>query len=188
MSERDDPKRLQENLPQPTEKKSSAEEPETGAPGGVVLPPQAETQLERLGVNPHDPNVRNAVIIGMSFAGPIPPPNMLAEYEKVVPGLATQIIEWTNAQRQHRQALERLKTEGAERRMNRGQILAGIVALGGLGIAGVVGIFGSAIVGSIIAIVAVGGPTAAVFLARNWGSTAPSKLPSASSKKDPPAT
>jgi uncharacterized membrane protein len=105
---------------------------------------------------------------------PLPPAPILAEYEKAYPGLIAKFVEWTDSQRGHRQALENLRQERSERRMDRGQIIAGSVALWGLTVAAVVGIFGNPWVAGIIAIVAIGGPTAAVILARNTG---PAKKP-----------
>ena len=111
----------------------------------------------------------------------------LADYERAIPGLGKQIVEWTETQRKHRQALEKQRTDGAEHRMDRGQILAGVVALGGLIVAGIVGIFGSAVVGSIIAVVSIGGPTAAVGIVRNWGRTStPTPPPTPKPPKDSP--
>jgi uncharacterized membrane protein len=91
----------------------------------------------------------------------LPPPRILAEYEKDFPGLVDRIIGWTEEQRKHRQSLERLQTEGSEKRMNRGQLIAGGLACWGLTMAVVAG------AGIAIAVVSIGGPTAAIWLARN---------------------
>lgn len=50
--------------------------------------------------------------------------------------------------------------------MDRGQLGALSVALLGLVIAGVVGIYGSSIAAAVIAVVPIGGPTAGIFFAR----------------------
>jgi uncharacterized membrane protein len=107
----------------------------------------------------------------MMFSGslPLPPPSVLAEYNAAYPGLVDKIVEWTEIQRQHRQALERQTAEGSERPMNRGQLIAATVAIWGLTLAAAVGIFGNPYVATVIAIVAIGGPTAALLLARNTG-------------------
>jgi uncharacterized membrane protein len=39
-----------------------------------------------------------------SFLGPIPPPDVLAGYERVLPGLAERIVSAADAERRHRQA------------------------------------------------------------------------------------
>lgn len=91
---------------------------------------------------------------------------MFKQYEDSFPGTVEQIIKLTVQQGRHRQELERLKTQGEERRLNRGQFIAASVALLGIAIAGFVGLYGNLWVAGVIAIVGVGGPTAAVWLAR----------------------
>jgi uncharacterized membrane protein len=104
---------------------------------------------------------------------PLPPSIILEEYEKSFPGLGTKIISWTEEQRRHRQGLERQRTEGAERRMDRGQMIAAGVAIWGLTLAAAVGIFGSSYVGIALAVVSIGGPTAAIWLAKGMNQKAP---------------
>jgi uncharacterized membrane protein len=143
-----------------------------------VIPPGLDTVLRTAGINP-TPEVTKAIEISlMMFRGslPLPPPPILSEYEKAFPGLTNKIIGWTEEQRTHRQALERQRTDGAERRMDRGQYIAAGVALWGLTMAALAGVW-SAPVGIVIAIVAIGGPTAAIWLARNGGQP---KLPNPS--------
>jgi uncharacterized membrane protein len=70
----------------------------------------------------------------MTLSGslPLPPPVVLQEYNSAFPGLVQQIVAWTEEQRQHRMALERLRTQSSERKLNRAQWIAATVALGGL--------------------------------------------------------
>ncbi len=42
-----------------------------------------------------------------SFSGPLPPPNILSGYEKVLPGSADRIIKMAETQIAHRQGLEK---------------------------------------------------------------------------------
>jgi hypothetical protein len=65
--------------------------------------------------------------------------------------------------------LEALATSGSERRQNLGQILTFLLAALGLGLSALVGILGSPVVASVIAVVSVGGPAAAFVLARTLG-------------------
>lgn len=46
------------------------------------------------------------MIMSSSFQGPLPPPNLLANYDDVVPGLASKIANWTTDQTDHRQSME----------------------------------------------------------------------------------
>ncbi|MSO98590.1 MAG: DUF2335 domain-containing protein [Rhodospirillaceae bacterium] len=126
--------------------------------------------LQNAGKNPSSSNLTKAIFsLTMMSSGPLPPPTMLAEYERAIPGLGQKIVGWTEQQREHRQSPERLRIDGSERRMNRGQIIAASVALFGLALAASVGMWGISSVGITIAIVSVGGPTAAVALARYSG-------------------
>jgi hypothetical protein len=74
-----------------------------------VIPPGLDTVLRKAGIDP-TPDVTKAIEISlMMFRGslPLPPPPILAEYEKTFPGLTEKIIHWTEEQRTHRQSLER---------------------------------------------------------------------------------
>ena len=88
---------------------------------------------------------------------PLPSPDLLKQYEDSFPGTVEQLIKLTVQQGRHRQELERLKTQGEERRLNRGQLIAASVALLGIAIAGFVGLYGNPWVAGVIAIVGVGG-------------------------------
>lgn len=55
-----------------------------------------------------------------TFRGPLPPPELLRQYNEIVPGSAKQILEGAAAQATHRQSLERTTVEGAAKRADRG--------------------------------------------------------------------
>jgi uncharacterized membrane protein len=74
---------------------------------------------------------------------PLPPPQLLAEYQDVLPDLPQRLINWTETQSAHRRELEMLQAEGQEKRMNRGQSGALAVSVIGLVIAGIVGVYGN---------------------------------------------
>lgn len=137
------------------------------------IPAPLERALREAGVNTHDPEVQRTLqVISVSSIVargtlPLPPPQLLAEYQQVLPDLPQRLINWTETQSAHRRELELLKAEGQERRMNRGQWGALAVSLIGLVIAGVVGVYGNGITASFIALFSVGGPAAAVLLASN---------------------
>ncbi|QPF82629.1 DUF2335 domain-containing protein [Bradyrhizobium genosp. L] len=155
--------------PEPSKETASPKEREQGQLP-EVLPPALEGALETAGVDVSDPQVTKAIQVSARFfvargSLPIMPPDILAEYEQEFPGLGQKIISWTEQQRTHRQNLERQRTEGSERRMDRGQLIAGGVAVWGLSLATLAAIFGNAWAAGIIAIVAIGGPTSAIWLA-----------------------
>ena len=99
-------------------------------------------------------------------SSPLPSPAVLADYARIDPVLPAKFTDQFVAQGAHRMQLEDLVTRGSERRQNLGQLLTFTLAISGLGLAALCGIFGNPIVGSILAIVSVGGPMAAFVLAR----------------------
>jgi uncharacterized membrane protein len=51
-----------------------------------------------------------------SYSGPLPPPEQLAGYERVLPGAADRILAMAESQAEHRQNLEQTAIGGASRR------------------------------------------------------------------------
>jgi len=63
------------------------------------------------------------------FSGPLPSPEVLAEYAKIYPGLEKAIVEMAQTQTSHRIELERTVVFSREKQSNRGQIFAFILAI-----------------------------------------------------------
>ena len=107
--------------------------------------------------------------------GPLPRPEVLAEYDRALPGLAAKLVEWTENETGHRHQLEETSFDEAKSLRSRAQVFGVVVSVTGLAVSGVVGVF-SAINGSIsgataasvIAIVSIGGPFSARLLAAAW--------------------
>src|ERR1700730_5856526 len=141
-----------------------------------IVPSVLESALRNVGVDPNDRNVSKALAISltMMFSGSLPlaPPQILKEYGNIRPELIDKLIEWTEQQSAHRRNLETLRTEGSERRMYRAQYIGAAVALGGLSLAAYVAHY-SAAAAIAIALVSVGGPTAAIWLAHNMRRQSP---------------
>ena len=167
------PNKNKSKLPDPTGGSTPADvdSVEPSVPSEVeILPPEAQQKLKELGIDLDDPKFRRVLGVFLeAYSGPIPPPSMLAQYEKVRPGIVDKIIDWNDRQMLHRHTLEKESSNRSEDRMDRGQWLAGGAMIFGLIIAGLVGVYGNGWVASVIAIVAVGGPTAAVALTRHLG-------------------
>jgi uncharacterized membrane protein len=155
-----------------------------------LIPAALDSALRTAGIDTSDPNVSRALEISltMMFSGslPLPPPPILKEYESLRPGLVDKFVEWTEQQANHRRSLEAENARRTQDRFDRGQLIAASVAIGGLFISGAVGIFGNPWTSAIIAIVAVGGPTAAIWLARNVRTQQP-KSPTLPPAPQPPA-
>jgi uncharacterized membrane protein len=63
-----------------------------------------------------------------TFAGPLPPPEALARYNEILPGLAERIVAMAERQSQHRQGLEKTVIDGRTRNESMGQWFAFILA------------------------------------------------------------
>jgi uncharacterized membrane protein len=112
------------------------------------------------------PNQKNRRVtvphIASEFRGPLPPPEMLAKYERVFPGCAERIVAMTEQQGRHRRWTESTivtaSIDSEKRGSNYGLILASVALIGsfvlmGMGrtvpgltvffvdIAGIVGVF-----------------------------------------------
>jgi uncharacterized membrane protein len=64
------------------------------------------------------------------FVGPLPSPDVLAEYEKVVPGLAARLEAFATEDLTHRRDLEAALVEQQGRLARRGQRFAFVIAAG----------------------------------------------------------
>jgi uncharacterized membrane protein len=71
-----------------------------------------------------------------SFSGPLPPPEILARYDQVIPGAAKKIIGMADRQSRHRQSLERLVIESDVRRSKTGLRAGLAVCLTGILVGG----------------------------------------------------
>lgn len=74
-----------------------------------------------------------------AFQGPLPPPEVLARYNDVVPNGAERIVAMAESQLRHRQDLESTVVHGNVRAESRGQnyafILGLLTIMGGIGLA-----------------------------------------------------
>lgn len=73
-----------------------------------------------------------------AFQGPLPPPEALEQYGRIVPNGADRIVAMAESQMRHRQALESAVVNGNVEAQRRGQVMGfilGLVAiLGGIGL------------------------------------------------------
>ncbi|HEX9646612.1 MAG TPA: DUF2335 domain-containing protein [Alphaproteobacteria bacterium] len=124
--------------------------------------------LRRAAIDPDDPDAQLIISAAHSwtYRGPIPPPGMLKQYDAVIPGLADRMVGGWDDERRHRHSLEDRAFEGDESRMNRAQYHALTLGLLGIVAAGVIAILDGWEAAAVVAIVAIGGPTAATALSR----------------------
>lgn len=94
-----------------------------------------------------------AVIRNEYFSGPLPPPNVLASYDKVIDGAAERILKMAEKEQQHRHETDSCALLGEINKDKRGQQFGfGIAILFGL-IAFILGLTGQPWLGGIIATV-----------------------------------
>lgn len=74
------------------------------------------------------------------FSGPLPPPEVLESYDRIVPGAAKKLIAMALRQSKHRQELERKVIESDVRRSRDGLWVGGILSLTSI-ILGAVAVF-----------------------------------------------
>ena len=125
---------------------------ETQSPAEI---PESGEELEEL-----------LVRVSERFAGPIPPPPVMKQYEEILPGSADRILKMAENQSEHRRWMEKKRLSSSNREVHFGQIfgfLIGIVAIvtggytalsgapipgGFIGTAGVVGLVSVFVIGS----------------------------------------
>jgi uncharacterized membrane protein len=155
-------------------------EGEPDAPAGLVpaLPDRAEAEQDALvrkvtDVNPRggapaapSPFPPGAVIVA-TYAGPLPPPQILAGYKEVIPDLPERLVRAWEDEAKHRRDLERkqheadVRTQDARRIDDTRRVVFGFVlGLVGLAAAAAIGIAGHATAAAVV-----GGGSLAVMVA-----------------------
>jgi uncharacterized membrane protein len=74
-----------------------------------------------------------SVFRAASFSGPLPPPEMLRQYNEIAPGMAERIVAMAEEQSSHRRTLEKKVVFGNELRAHIGQWMAFAISLAGIG-------------------------------------------------------
>ena len=98
-----------------------------------------ETKEQEL-INPQEPEVieKEAAAVGKvvvqaikeEFSGPIPPPDLIEKYERIIPGSADRIMTMAEKQAAHRQAMEKKMIESESRDGLLGIIFAFLLGIG----------------------------------------------------------
>jgi uncharacterized membrane protein len=139
--------------------------------------------LRREGIDPSDPKTSRVLEISMMIASgssALPPAFTVEPWEHLYPGISRKFVEWTEVQSAHRRYIEKQRADRSEARQDRSQTFTVTIAIVGLSLATIVGVWGNPWVAGVIATVAVGGPAAAVAIANRGRSASP-----ASKRKSP---
>lgn len=68
------------------------------------------------------------------FEGPLPPPAVLEQFERVLPGAASRILAFAEDQFRHRLSIETMIVSANTRALNRGQWFGFSVVMAGMGL------------------------------------------------------
>ncbi|HEU4559450.1 MAG TPA: DUF2335 domain-containing protein [Longimicrobium sp.] len=90
----------------------------------VAPPPARQPSLKH-----EEPRAPQVMVARSLFSGPVPPPDLLAEYELIVPGAAKYFFEALERQSLHRQEMERTAFATAIRHERMGMWLAFVIAM-----------------------------------------------------------
>lgn len=93
-----------------------------------------------------------------AYSGPIPSATELKKYNDIHPNFADRIIRMTEKEVEHRHTVTENNTKEERALQKRGQIFSASIAISGMVIAAIVGIWGSPAVGYTIAGGALGSP------------------------------
>ena len=99
----------QSTAPQP---KSDDEPQESNESQESIAIPESKEELKKL-----------LLAVSQEFAGPIPPPSMMKQYEETLPGSADRILKMAETQSEHRQWMEKKILSFSNREVHIGQML-----------------------------------------------------------------
>lgn len=109
-----------------------------------------------------------------TFAGPIPPPEFLAEYDKICPGLGDRLVKMAEDEAAHRRSIETKLTDAqvedlraGRREARRGQICALITVLAVVGGSVYIAAQGHEIAAGLLGIGGLGGVVATFIYGRD---------------------
>ncbi len=125
--------------------------------------PLMASQEERIAKRVEQKLVRATM---QSFSGPLPPPNLLSQYNLVVPNGAERIMAMAEKQQEHRQGIEHCVVHGNKFDQRLGLVL-GFIVMMTVAAAGVWCVsIGKDITGLTALVTAVGGPVTAFIYGR----------------------
>lgn len=95
---------------------------------GELEPDRSQNDSENLSAS-------QKVLISGQFSGPLPPPAYLEHYERVLPGAAERIFDWSEQEQRQRHDFENFLAKSVTRQQERGQIFAFLIGIGALALA-----------------------------------------------------
>lgn len=143
---------------------SSKQKPE---PKADLLQEEIAKILEARGTSlPANKAKEIAITIATRFSGPIPPPHILEEYERILSGSAHRILASFEEQYRHRIDLEKKSIKAQLFQSGLGQIIGGVSVLACLGITAWMGFLGHTVLAGILGSSSVIGLATIYFLGK----------------------
>jgi uncharacterized membrane protein len=122
---------------------------------GSKEPIQPARLAIRAGFDPHPGEkipANDPQLLAYLYSGPIPPPEVLRQLEKIVPGSAKQIVENSLSQTRHRQSLEMMTIKAGILHERIGVIVGGTVVLTAIIMGGLAAIAGNPVGAAFVAV------------------------------------
>ena len=149
---------------------------------GPNLPPvpASEPDIPRRDSKPGKVSAVSESIRFSGFSGPLPPPEVLGQYEKLCPGPSDRIIRLAEEEAMHRRSIEqsiaRTEMEQAKRdsdEARRGQLCALLITLAAIGAGAYTAIAGHEVAGSIIGVGGIGSIVTTFLIGRSQQESVP---------------
>jgi len=102
------------------------------------------------------------------YSGPIPPPDMLQQYDEIYPGLSKQIVDNAFSETTHRQGLEKDVVPHELSRLKRGQWFGFVIAILGIAAAVYLGAIGQTTVAAVLGGSTVLGLVTVFVIGKKW--------------------
>jgi uncharacterized membrane protein len=142
----------------------------------LAVPPNGEKAIEAeiSRIIPNMPPEKRRLVataameVVVQHSGPLPPPQMLAGYDQVLPGLADRIVAMAENQLQHHQDMDRKALDGEISDRKLGLISSTVITITALVISAWVAVSGYPILGGALAGVTLLGIVSALIGGREW--------------------
>lgn len=114
-----------------------------------IIPESIKSLLEKANI-PQNEKRLIAIQIASYFKGPLPPPDILRQYNDIVKDGAERIFNRYEAQSSHRMQLEDHAVKEELKQSSRGQLFGFVISIFGLGLAGLLAYLGHEAIAGII--------------------------------------
>lgn len=101
-----------------------------------ILGEETEDNLEAMSPSEHERQVGRVIKAEYTYSGVLPPPDMLAQFNDIEPGLASRIVLMTEENNTHIRECESFDLKESHQANKRGQFFAFCLSIGALVLSG----------------------------------------------------